>query len=312
MGAVERFCDRAMLIERGKVLGIDKPQDDRARLQRAQLRPARAREPGEGPLRRPAGVRDRRAWFEMDGQRVTELPHGYPLDVVYTLRFHEAIEDPVFAISIRNDAGHTVFVSSTQLQNRPTGAFAPGETVTVRFSLTAWFTLGRYLVTPSVARAGSGSDAIDLREDMNSVIIHGLRPHRGDRRLPAHHRRHATPDDRRRTPPREPHLDARPDRVEAALLRIGARLRVDARAPVRVLRRRSSSCSPRSPTSAARCPEYGVVHPLRARPVHVLRRDHVGVPGLARAAREPAAQDALPAPRDPAVGRRHRVAEFAG
>ncbi len=174
MGAVERFCDRAMLIERGKVLGIDKPKTiaraynelNFGRLVHENL------EKGRFGDQRACEIDE--LWFEMDGQRVTELPHGYPLDVVYTLRFHEAIEDPVFAISIRNDAGHTVFVSSTQLQNQPTGAFAPGETVTVRFSLTAWFTLGRYLVTPSVARAGSGSDAIDLREDMNSVIIHGL------------------------------------------------------------------------------------------------------------------------------------------
>ena len=59
MGAVERFCDRAMLIERGEDARARRAARDRARLQRAQLRPARARRRRERPLRRPGGVRDR-------------------------------------------------------------------------------------------------------------------------------------------------------------------------------------------------------------------------------------------------------------
>ena len=43
MSAVERFCDRAMLLERGKIVVDRRAARDRARLQRAQLRPARAR-----------------------------------------------------------------------------------------------------------------------------------------------------------------------------------------------------------------------------------------------------------------------------
>ncbi len=41
MHSVERFCDRAMLLERGHMTEIGDPRDDRARLPRAQLRPAR-------------------------------------------------------------------------------------------------------------------------------------------------------------------------------------------------------------------------------------------------------------------------------
>jgi hypothetical protein len=33
----------------------------------------------------------------------------------------------------------------------------------------------KYDLTPSVARAGSGADALDLREDLATVYVHGTR-----------------------------------------------------------------------------------------------------------------------------------------
>ena len=81
MSAVERFCHRAMLIERGDVLEIGEPRRDRAPLQRAQLRPAR---PHARPRRaatattRAAEILD--AWFEDDGgERITEQAQGEPV-----------------------------------------------------------------------------------------------------------------------------------------------------------------------------------------------------------------------------------------
>jgi hypothetical protein len=45
----------------------------------------------------------------------------------------------------------------------------------VRIGLDAWFGRGRYRVSPSVARRGSGDDTLDLREDMASVLLHSTR-----------------------------------------------------------------------------------------------------------------------------------------
>jgi hypothetical protein len=42
-----------------------------------------------------------------------------------------------------------------------------------------WLANGRYDLTPTVARAGSGADALDLREDLASVMVHGSRPSDG-------------------------------------------------------------------------------------------------------------------------------------
>ena len=59
MYSVERFCDRAMLMERGRHGADRRTARDRARLPQAQLRPARpTRRPAESQL--GSGHRDRR------------------------------------------------------------------------------------------------------------------------------------------------------------------------------------------------------------------------------------------------------------
>ena len=119
---------------------------------------------------------------------MSDLPHGESFEIVFEALFGERIENPVFGVSLRNDMGQTVFASTTQWSHPETGVFEPGETVTVRVQLDAWFASGRYRMTPSVARRGSGADTLDLREDMASFILHSTRssggmidpPHRFD------------------------------------------------------------------------------------------------------------------------------------
>ena len=42
-----------------------------------------------------------------------------------------------------------------------------------RFELPNWLTPSRYMLTPSLARAGTGADALALVEDMSSIVVHG-------------------------------------------------------------------------------------------------------------------------------------------
>jgi hypothetical protein len=89
------------------------------------------------------------------------------------VRFNVALQDPIFGVTLRNDTGSTVFATSTLFDAVPTGGFAAGESVVVRLRFEAWFTPTSYSLTPSVARAGTGADAIDLRPDLTSVVVHG-------------------------------------------------------------------------------------------------------------------------------------------
>jgi ABC-type polysaccharide/polyol phosphate transport system ATPase subunit len=176
MGAVERFCDRALLIERGRVQSIGEPHV----IARAynELNFGRLVHTGgeAGRYGDQAAAEIVACWFEAaGGDRVTAVAQGEPLAVCMDVRFHQALEDPIFAVSLRNEPRHTVFATSTRWRELRTGHFAAGEEVRVRIAFDNWLAPSRYDATPSVARAGAGEDVLDLREDLGSLIVHGTR-----------------------------------------------------------------------------------------------------------------------------------------
>jgi ABC-2 type transport system ATP-binding protein len=177
MGLVERFCDRAMLIERGNVLSIGHPHEIGLLYNQVNFGGLVHDAPAREVAQRPVEIRTCR--FEVVGKPVSELPHGETFDIAFEMIFNERTENPVFGVTVRNEAGQTVFATTTQWRLPQTGVFEAGESVTVRVQLDAWFGPGRYRASPSVAREGSGQDTLDLREDMASVILSSTQPSGG-------------------------------------------------------------------------------------------------------------------------------------
>ena len=176
MSAVERFCDRAMLIERGVVQMIDEP----ARIGRAYNELnfgglVHERADGDRSATHPeAEILD--CWFEdAAGERVSATAQGERMAIGMEVRFHASLTDPIFALTLRNVVRHTVFATSTVWESAETGSFAAGDHVLVRIELENWLAPGQYDATPSVARAGGGADALDLREDLASLTVHSTR-----------------------------------------------------------------------------------------------------------------------------------------
>jgi ABC-2 type transport system ATP-binding protein len=175
MGAVERFCDRAMLLERGRIVQTADPRTialaynelNFGRLVHSSVEGERY---GDHATAEIVG-----AWFESGGERVMALAQSEAFEAVVEIRFHTEIEDPVFAITLRNEAGHTLFSTSTQWHDTQTGRFEAGDSVQVRVGLDGWLAPSHYKLTPSVARAGGGADALDVREDLASLMIHATR-----------------------------------------------------------------------------------------------------------------------------------------
>jgi ABC-type polysaccharide/polyol phosphate transport system ATPase subunit len=188
MGDVQRFCDRAMLLEKGSIVDIGDPAVIARKYNEINF--GRMRADGGGEVR-DANRSDRLAaevvdaWFEdNDGRRIAALAPDAPCCACMEVRFNEAAEDPIFAVALRNDAGHTVFATSTVSEHGPTGHFAAGTTSVVRIRYENWLAAGRYSLTASVARNGRGDDMFDLREDIASVVVHGDLSAGGIARLP--------------------------------------------------------------------------------------------------------------------------------
>jgi ABC-type polysaccharide/polyol phosphate transport system ATPase subunit len=172
MHSVERFCDRAMLMERGDMVEIGEPRAIGRAYQKLNFGHLPHEAPAEADV--SSGTTIAEAWFEgADGAKVTSVSQEEKLTMCFEVRFAEDIFEPVFASTLRTELGHTIVVARSDQHGQETGAFKAGETATARFELPSWLTPSRYAMTPSVAPEGTGENALALVEDMASVVIHG-------------------------------------------------------------------------------------------------------------------------------------------
>ncbi len=172
MHSLERFCDRALLMERGVLRQIGDPHEIARAYHKLNFGTLPHEAPVTGPLEGGTAIAD--AWFEDGkGARVAEAAQEDALRMCFEVRFAEDLDDPVFAATLRTELGHTIVVARSDDRGAASGSFRAGESITVRFELPNWLTPSRYLLTPSVAREGTGADAVALVEDMTSIIVHG-------------------------------------------------------------------------------------------------------------------------------------------
>ncbi|MFI5003709.1 MAG: ABC transporter ATP-binding protein [Solirubrobacterales bacterium] len=172
MYSVERFCNRAMLMERGSMVQIGEPRA----IGRAYHKLNFGQLPHEAPAedRSATGTVIADAWFQSaSGERVTSCSQEDSLSMCFEVRFGEDLADPVFAATLRTELGHTIVVARSDQHGHDSGSFKAGETAIARFAIPNWLTPSRYMLTPSLAREGTGENALALVEDMTSVVVHG-------------------------------------------------------------------------------------------------------------------------------------------
>jgi hypothetical protein len=193
MGAVTRFCDRALLLEHGHRVEMGDPEQVGMRyLQLNFSREARDREAAGEASRANGGAADApsapierlgdgqahvvEAWVEDDaGERTDVLPGGRPACVVLRVRFAADVDDPVFGFTITNLEGRAILAANTTLDGRATGRFLAGDEVTVRCSFDNVLGPERYHVTPAVAHPGSGHAWMDWRKDLVTMTVSATR-----------------------------------------------------------------------------------------------------------------------------------------
>jgi ABC-type polysaccharide/polyol phosphate transport system ATPase subunit len=188
MASVERFCDRAMLLERGRIVDVGEPGSIARHYNELNFRRMRreALEFGGPQTLKEAPVAElTRARFEQeDGEPQLEMMQGDPCWARLDVYFHADTVDPIFAIALIDDRGGTAFAASTQLTYGPTGRFRAGTTAVVRIRFENWLTTGRYRLTASVAPDEADPEAYDTRLEISSLIVHGRRPGGGMVDLP--------------------------------------------------------------------------------------------------------------------------------
>ncbi len=188
MASVERFCDRAMLLERGRVVEVGEPASIARQYNELNFRRMRheALEFGGPQTLKEAPVAElTRARFEDEaGRQQFEASQGEPCWARMEVYFHADAADPIFAIALMDDRGGTAFAASTQITYGPTGRFRAGTTAVIRIRFENWLAPGRYRLTASVARDEVRPEAYDARLEISTLIVHARRPGGGMVDLP--------------------------------------------------------------------------------------------------------------------------------
>jgi ABC-type polysaccharide/polyol phosphate transport system ATPase subunit len=172
MYSVERFCNRAMLMEHGRMTKIGDPREVGRAYHELNFGKLAHDAPEESHSSSGTSIAD--AWFENEGgERISSASQEDRLCMCFEARIAEALENPVFAVTLRTDLGHTIIVARSDQHAHASGSFNAGESVVARFAIPNWLTPSRYLMTPSLAREGTGENALALVEDMSSIMVHG-------------------------------------------------------------------------------------------------------------------------------------------
>lgn len=174
MSAVERFCDRAMLLEKGNVVDLGDPVDvarqyNELNFGRPELVAAEDTLVGDSGTR--GGVSVQRAWFEDQyGQQVITQESGTQVRACAEIRFERDVENPIFHAILRNEANAIIVHLDTGWRHGLTGTFHAGDTIKVVFQFENELAPSRYALSTIVSEQDRAE--IVAVHEIASLMIH--------------------------------------------------------------------------------------------------------------------------------------------
>lgn len=175
MSSVEKFCHRAILLERGHVVAEGDPHNVAASYLELNFDKQR-QDSAEAFKMQPRGgdgvARGTEMWVEnAAGERKKAILQGEQCVVKVRVRFEEAVEDPSFALAFVNDQHQNFLVAHTKIEQERTGRFEAGEEVVFTAAFENRLGPGRYRISFQMAHRGSGTDVIDRWEQVVSLVV---------------------------------------------------------------------------------------------------------------------------------------------
>jgi ABC-type polysaccharide/polyol phosphate transport system ATPase subunit len=200
MGAVVRFCHRAMLLERGAMVSIGDPRDVADRyLELAFGRRVGYADPDVGSARMGDGTaRVSEVWLGEDpSEQITVAPQSEPLTLKALVGFHADVLDPAVSLTLLNEHRQPVVVANTVEDLEQTGGFRAGEWAVIAFSFHNMLAPGRYHTILTVSHRGDGLNVIDRFAGGLSFVVTGMSASGGMVEIPVQSevtRWHQTPE----------------------------------------------------------------------------------------------------------------------
>jgi ABC-type polysaccharide/polyol phosphate transport system ATPase subunit len=198
MGSLNRFCNRALLLERGQLVHLGEPHEVADRYLEINFgRTVDAN--GEAEHVGDGDARVVEAWVEEEsGERPASLRQGQRITLKALVRFDVDVQDPVASVYVLNGDHQAIVVATSARDLEASGNFVAGEEALFSFTFENVLAPGRYNPLFTLAHRGTGLDVIDRLEGALSFVVTGpeatggtvdlpveVAIKRGDARLPA-------------------------------------------------------------------------------------------------------------------------------
>jgi ABC-type polysaccharide/polyol phosphate transport system ATPase subunit len=177
MGAVTRFCHRAMLLERGEVVAMGDPTEVADRY----LELAFGREIGHEelevatPRMGDGAARVSEVWIGDDrAEKRSVAPQSEPLTVNVLVKFNSDVLNPAVSLTLLNEHRQPVVVATTTDDHEQSGGFQEAELAVFSFSMHNMLAPGRYHPIVTITHRGEGLDVIDRFTREASFVVTGL------------------------------------------------------------------------------------------------------------------------------------------
>jgi ABC-type polysaccharide/polyol phosphate transport system ATPase subunit len=203
MSAVNRFCHRALLLEKGQTVVLGEPHKvadryltvnfDHTAAHDAEM--AAAAE-ASGETNDEGTERDRlgdhkahiaEVWLEGDdGERKTSVAREQIASIRALVEFEQDVANPVMQLAVENDEHVPIVMSSSEERTEHTGQFRRGDRAVFIFNFGNLLAPGRYFPRLTMTHRGSGLAVIDRYQRKFSFISINARNTGGVIDIPVH------------------------------------------------------------------------------------------------------------------------------
>jgi ABC-type polysaccharide/polyol phosphate transport system ATPase subunit len=199
MGAVNRFCHRAVLLERGEIVAQGEPEHVANNYLELNFN-RDAPEATVGVERMGNGTaRILDSWCEAgDGAQSPMYLQGQTLRFCARVQFVAESVDPGLTVEIENEDQVKVLVASTAIEHERSGRFAAGEEAVFAVEFTNVLAPGRYFPIVTVSRLGRGLEILDRSTRETSMVVAGSAARGGLVDIPVHASIERSPSSERR------------------------------------------------------------------------------------------------------------------
>lgn len=187
MNAINRFCDRVIWLDKGRVMASGEPEDVTRQYIMSSTRSATAVTVPKDtavsqflPLSSAAIIYESPACTlaevrleDGDGSPLPTVQQGQRFRIAYTVTFGQPIAAPIFGIRIVNKRGDVVISTNSLLERLPMRDYPAGSRVDLSWPIRGGLLPGDYFISCGVSRADALHDFATRYIDAFSLHIQG-------------------------------------------------------------------------------------------------------------------------------------------